>query len=400
MFSGIVNSNAVNAAQKLPSFAESLTRVQPNGASPLFLILSQLAKKTAKQVTHGYWTETLPNVSMTLNAAVADGVATTFTVVSTTDVIPGQLYRAMTTGEVVQVLTVPNGTSITVTRGVGNIAAAAIANSVVLQLVGTAYEEGSGRPTPQRIQQSLVQNYTQIFRNAWAVSGTTQAEQFFKEAGGNPLAKDKVDGALLHMLDIERALLWGQKFSGTKNGMPLHTMDGIESSVRVGTSGANIQTLGATTTFDQLETAIDITQTTVTAGSTQDRLMFCGNTAYKVIQGIGRKSGQYQLIEGATQFGLRFDTFKTSLGTYHLIIHPLLNANATLSKMSFVVDPSSINLAYLEGRDTQHKYFGANGELSTDNSLDATGGVYTTELTLELTNPFAHALITNFTAAA
>lgn len=399
MYSGLVNSGALNAAQKKPSFADMLTRLQPNGASPLFLLLNKGRKKTAKQIVHGYWTESFPFVSMNISVAVADGVATTFTVTSTADVIPGMMFRNETTGEVVRVETVASGTSITVTRGVGNVAAAAMALNSKLYPVGTAYEEGSTRPTAQRLQQSLTNNNTQIFRNAWGITGTAMAEEYYQEAGGSPLGKDKVDGALLHATDIERAIIWGQKFAGTKNGQPFHTMDGIESVLRQ-YANANISTAGATTNYDQLEGFLDLSQTTVTAGSTNERLLLCGNNAYKVLNGIGRKSGQYQIVQGQTDFGLRFESFKTSLGTYHMLIHPLLNQTAEWSKMAIAVDLPSMALAYLSGRDTQHKGYGMNGEISTDNSIDAVGGVYTSELTTEITNPAAFAIVKNLTAAA
>ena len=128
MFNGIVTDAGTLATQRKPSFADMLTRIQPNGSSPLFLLLNKMRKGTALQTTHGYWTETLPTVTLTLGAAVADGAATSFTVTSSADVIPNQLYRATTTGEIVQVTAIPDATHVTVVRGFGNVAGAAIAN--------------------------------------------------------------------------------------------------------------------------------------------------------------------------------------------------------------------------------------------------------------------------------
>lgn len=400
-FQGTISSATLDTRQRIPSFSDALTRLMPNGVSPLYLLMSKMGEGTAVQVEHGYWTETVPFPAITLNAAVADGVATTFTVLSTADVIPGSTFRAASTGEIVRIETVPNGTSVTVTRGVGNVAAAAIGNTVKLYQVGSAFEEASTRPTAQRMQQTYTSNYTQIFRNAWAASDTVRSLQYFQQAGGNPVGKDKQDGAMIHARDIETALWWGQKFMGTKNGQPFHTMDGVESTIRTLAPAANITTAGATTNYTQLETAFDPVFNTITSmQSGNSRLLFVGAQSRKVINAIGRLNGQYQLLDGQTSFGLQFQRFKITRGEFIMIEHPLFNSNTDWAKNAFAVDLNVMRLMYLTGRKTRHDAFGINGQISTDNSMDAVGGVYTSELTMECVNPSAFGVVYNMTAGA
>jgi len=400
-FQGITASNTLDSKQKVPSFADALTRLMPNGVAPLYLLMSKLGEGTALQIEHGYWTETVPFPAMTLSALVADGVATTFTVVATTDIVPGSTFRVQSTGEIVRVETVVSGTSITVTRAVGNVAGAAVANSVKLYQVGSAFEEASTRPTAQRLQQSYVSNYTQIFRNTWASAGTVEALKFWEQAGGNPVAKDKQDSAMFHARDIEMAIWWGQKFLGTKNGQPFHTMDGVESTIRTLAPAANITTAGATTNYSQLIAALDPTFNVITSmQSGNKRLAFTGSTGINVINQIGRLNGTYQLMYGQTEFGLQFSSFKIPRGEFILIEHPLFNSNVDWAKNLFAVDLNVAKLMYLSGRKTKYSAFGVNGPISTDNSIDAVGGVYTSELTMEIRNPAAFGVIYGLTAGA
>jgi hypothetical protein len=165
MGTGIFVSSQFTTDLAAKSFAGMLTRLMPNGSAPLFAMTSMLSEDTALQYEHGFFTKTMLFPEATLNAAVADGVATTFTVVSTTNLLPGMILRADATGENVIVNTVVNATSITVSRGIGTVAAIAIGNGTKLFQVGNAYEEASVRPNSLNIVPVRITNYTQIFRN-------------------------------------------------------------------------------------------------------------------------------------------------------------------------------------------------------------------------------------------
>ena len=387
-------SDAIANLNKL-SFEQAFVRYMPGGTAPLFEFTSQLPSKDISNIEHGYFTKTMSFGAVTLNAAVADGVATTFTVVSTAKVVPGQLYRANTTGEVVMVSSVTNATTLVVVRGFGDVAAGAIANSVVLYCVGNVYEEASNRPQAARLDESYVTNYTQIFRNTWLLSNTQAAiEQI---AGMGQAAEDKQDCSLLHARDIETALFFGQKKLTTSNNQRIHSMQGLEGYIR-NYAASNISTAGGTTTYDQLLTMLDpCFNTQADSKSGNQRVLFCGRNAINVINKIGRLSGEFTLSKGQTQFGLRFNEFSLPRGDFMMVEHPLFNSNADWQKMAIAVDMSTIQLAYL--RRTAHQDIGRNGQY-VENSMDAVGGVLTTEMTLMVKNPSANAIIYGLTAGA
>ena len=392
---GTVTSSHLTKDQAAKSFSGMIARFMPMGDAPLFGLTSMLKTETALQFQHGYFSKTMifPSVTLSAQAAAADVV---LNVTSTANIVPGMLLRPDgASTELMLVEGVIGTAQLVVRRGVGSVAPAIIPISTLCIQVGNASEEASTRPLAVSIQTVLQTNFTQIFRNTWAVSGTAAETKMI--AGDGNVSESKMDCAALHSSDIEKAIIWGQKYLGTKNNQLFHTMDGIVSIV--GTQApANVTTLGATTNFTQLETALDPTfnvRTDQMVGN--ERIMLVGGVAKRVLNNIGRLNGTYQLMEGMTEFGLQFTTMRMTRGLFRIIEHPLLNAwgsSSSYAKMAIVVDMASFNLAYLGNRKT--KAFDVIGE----DGVDAVGGTLTTELTCLIKNPAAFAILYNFTAAA
>ena len=387
------------------SFAGMITRLMPNGQAPLFGMTAMLPSETALQVEHGFFTKTMLFPSMNLDAAVAGAGDTTFTVASTTNLLPGMLMRAQSTGEIVIINQILSSTSVSVTRGIGTIAAGAIADNVDFYQVGNAFEESSIRPNALQINPVRITNYTQIFRNTWALSGSAQATQVI--AGESTVAESRQDCAAFHAADIEKALFFGQKSSGTRNGQPFRTMDGLINIVSTAANYptsyggiANVVTAGATTNFTQLESALDpvFNQATDPKAGNQ-RVLFVGGSARKVLNNIGRLNATYELYNNETSYGLQFSSFKIARGSFNMIEHPLFNSNSDWSKMAVAVDLSTFRVAYLGGRKTKKEDFNMSGQ-PVDNGIDAVGGTLLTEMTCVVKNPPANAVIYNLTAAA
>lgn len=383
------------------SFSGYITRLMPNGQAPLFGITAMLAEEMAHQPEHGYFSKTMIFPSVVLNAAVADGVTTNFTVVSNENIMPGMMLQADTTRENVLVTAVnANGIQITVQRAVGVVAGAAIANSVRLYMIGNAYEEASVRPQSLVIVPARQINLTQIFRNTWLMTGTALATSVI--AGGAPDAETKNDCAAFHAIDMEKSFLFSQTFAGTRNNFPFRTMNGVISYLNQQAAG-NISTLLATTNYTQLEAALDpCFQQTTDPKNPNERVLFVGGIARRVIHQICRLNSTYMINDNVTEWGLQFDTIRIPRGRFNLVEHPLLNAfgsAASWSKMAIALDLPSFNLAYMKGRKTQARDFNMNGT-AVDNGIDAVGGTLTTEVTCLVKNAPANAQLLNFTAAA
>lgn len=394
---GLLSSASAPQNLNAVSFAQAITRLMPNGTAPLFGLTALLKDETAANIEHGYFSKTMifPSATMSSSALAGD---TTLNVSSNTDIVPGDLLLNERTNEIVLVTATPTATTLTVVRAVGTTVAAAVNNGDLWRTIGNAFEEGSVRPSAVSIIATRYVNNTQIFRNSWAVTKTAAAIP--QIAGAGYVSESKQDCAALHAMAIEKALFFGQKFMGTRNGQPFHTMEGIVARVTSAAAG-NITTLGATTNWTQLETAMDKTLETVTDPKGGNiRTMFVGGTARRVIHNIARLNATYQIQTTETTWGLQLDMVRTPRGTFEMIEHPLFNAygaNSTWAKMAVIADLNAFSLAYL--RKTSDAAYNASGAL-VDNGIDAEGGTLTTELTSTIKNPAAFGILYNFTAAA
>lgn len=386
------------------SFSANLIRLNPNGKAPLFG-LSGLAKtKTTNAIEHGWWTKVAIFPELTVKTGV-DNSATSISITAVTGskdgnidfVVPGVILRhtKVTSGstrtvELLHVTAVDtSGGTVTVVRGFGGTTAQAIATGDKLVTVGNAHGQGSDAPEPVAILPTRYVNNTQIFRDAWGNSETLAAVGL--EVGDSAPVENKRDAMFFHSQAIEKAILFGRKGVTTDaKGRPLTLMAGIEqivedhvpSNIRVADS--------AGTTYETLETYLDpLLDFKKDGASTENLNIYLGKQALKAINQIGKLSGEYQIVQNQTSFGLRFMSFQTTRGTFNLIEHPLLNTNAEWAKMAFVVDTSSLDIRYL--RQTKHKDIEQTGK-------DAMAGVYTTELTLEIQNPWSFGVIYNLTA--
>lgn len=399
---GVINTLTVPDWMKKESFSANILTLMPNGTAPLFALSSMLKTEIATQTEHGYLAKTMLFPFVTLTAA---STTDTLPVANTDNIIPGQILQNPATLENIQVVNVISATSVRVVRNVGGSGATpATPTGSIFYQIGNAHEEGSVRPQAVNQYPIRMSNLTQIFRNTWALTDTARA--IVAKYGEGFASSSKSDCAANHAKDIEMSTIFGKKSEGIRNGQPFRTMDGIINIIGnldfypPSYTAPNVFAAGATTNYTQLETMLEnvFVQTTDPKQGNQ-RLVICGGQARRVINNIGRLSGNYQLIDGQTNFGLQFSTFKTARGTFTLLEHPILNSNPVWSKMAIVVDMATFNYAYLGDRKTKSADFGTDGK-AVENGLDAVGGTLTTEMTLLIQNPPANAVITNLTAAA
>lgn len=381
------------------AFAGAITKLMPNGGAPLFGLTALLKEETASQIEYGYFSKTMvfPSLTLSANMAAAD---TVLTVTNTNNCLPGMVFRADTTNENMLLVAVLGPTQVQVQRAFGTIAAQAMNAPGNLWMIGNAYEQGSIRPPALSIAANRIVNYTQIFRNSWALTGTLAATQVI--AGGTNVSESRGECAAFHAVDIEKAIFFGQKFLGMRNGQPISTMDGLINTVTQN-AGGNVTTLGATTNYTQFISALDPTfQQNTDPMNPNQRILFVGGVARNVIHTMARLNSTYFVQQEETSWGLQYDTIKIPRGSFQIIEHPLFNAygsSSTWAKMAVAVDLSTFNLAYMAGRKTSSQEYGTTGT-PVDNGVDAVGGTLTTEVTNLIRNPAANAVLYNFTAGA
>lgn len=394
---GMFNAQTGNPAElNQRSFASQMLRRYPNGSAPIFALTSQSGRSKAKSSTHGYFSKTLNFLTIVLAAPVTN-VATSMVVPTTAGITVGMTFYNRTTREIVRVTAITNGTTLAISRAFGRTAGTAMVATDVLVNIGNAFEEGSVRPEVRRLTTQYVPNYTQIFRNAWALTDTARAS--YSEMGISNIAENKGDCSLFHSIDIEAAMIWGQPKMDTTGPTPVHATQGILDAIEQ-YCPENSNTAAATTTFDQLVALLEPAfKYSTNLGNAKERVAFGDAQSMKVLNSIGRKSGQIQMTTSETRFGMKYTSFQFYKGTIDMIEHPLMNELAAPGTL-LVMDMSALKLAYMDGRDTMPEGYDIGKDKVDTNGVDAVGGSLTTELAVELINPYSCCVVEGLIAGA
>lgn len=396
IYSGIFNATKNPEQLNARSFAGTILRRFPGGTAPLFGMTSMLPDGKAKSTTHGYFTKTMEFSRVEVNGT--PGTGATITVLATDGIVKGMLLHNGLTGENMRVISVDSATQITVTRAVGRIAAAAIATATKLVCIGNSHEQGSARPTARSIQAVYASNFTQIFRNAWALTDTARAS--YAEMGYSNITENKKDCFNFHATDIESALFWGQAYMGTYNNQPLHTTQGIIDAIRQ-YAPANSHVADPTTSYEDLRDYTNSAfQYQTDLGESRTRAVFCDAQAMDVLVGIGESYGPRIAMQKETAYGMVFTSFKTRHGVMNLIEHPLFNGLDVTPGIAVGVDLPGIKMAYMDGRKQREEVYNTGGSNSMGDGVDCQGGSLTSEFALEMINPPSNFVITGLTAAA
>ena len=176
--------------------------------------------------------DVLPRFDAT--GATATNVATAITVVTGSKFQPNDVVIVTRTGDQFVVDSVAANV-LTVTRGP---AGAAMNLADELLIAGSAQPEGDRSRIPVSANPVPVQNYTQILRRSWELTGTSYASE--NETNPHDWDYQAAKVGIEHKRDIERTLLFnGAPSKATaSNGQPLRTTGGFFYFVRTNQTDA------------------------------------------------------------------------------------------------------------------------------------------------------------------
>ena len=237
-------------------FRESILFYNPNGTAPIFALTGKAGKKTVNDPQFQWWAEpnTLWRSTLNLSGGNLQPTDTTFTLTSAdpTSTTPGVVWSSalhlkpgdvllvepasdavnLTTQERIQVQNVLSDTQFVAIRGVAGTTPTSpnIPDLTNLTKIGSSFAEGTGAPTAVSRNPIEYRNYTQIFKDTYELTGTTN-ETFART--GNAWSNDKKRKMFDHARDIEMAFLFnGAPFQTVgDNGKPLRYMGGLRNFI-------------------------------------------------------------------------------------------------------------------------------------------------------------------------
>src|SRR5262245_54373334 len=174
------------------NFREGILRFKPNGTAPIFALTSKAKSRSVNDPEFAWWCE--GNVLTRLATSAAFGATDTLISVTGTDptsttlganlgaathLKPGDILlgepaadAATFTNELIEVDDVMSDTQFTVRRGAGGTTAGAIASGGFLTVISSAYAEGTGIPRATTRNPIKFNNFIQIFKDSYELTGT------------------------------------------------------------------------------------------------------------------------------------------------------------------------------------------------------------------------------------
>lgn len=321
-----------------------------------------------------------------VNGAIANGGVTAIVVDNADFFGVYDLVKVPSTGEIFRVTAVNTGTqTLTVSRGVGATAAAAIADNATLRIIGNAWAEGAPKGTPRSHVESTPYNYTEIFRHQFGMTRTQSKTDTYTSESGNQRTDARIEHGREHKLDIERAFLFGDRWiiSSDTNG-PVRGTGGLLYWLTSNTlnAGGGLSTAEMTTFIQSLFTYS-------AGGST--RLLLASPGVISVLDTIAMQNIQ-TVSDRNINYGISMKQWVTSHGDLLIARHPLLTGD--YAGYAFAVDPEKLMYRFLEDSDTK-----LNKDIQ-DNGDDRWTDEYLSEVGLQVKNPELHGVLYGVTSAA
>lgn len=344
----------IPANRRVRDIESRLAYLDPD-AAPFTLILQKSGKRTVSNPKFEWIEKELPAkwAQVAANDGTANFVGSAVGTIFKTSAgqakffSVGDIVNHVKSGEKMRVTDVDTANDrVTTLRGVGSTAATATgAANDDLQIIGSAYAEGS----PLGLEKSHVEdykfNYTQIFRTPFGVTGTQDQSENYT---GKDRPRLRAEKAIEHKIDIERTALFGERNIDTTS----------TNNPRRYTGGAlyflteNIKDFGGTTSEPEVEAWLqDVFMHTAGGDS---RVLLASPLLISVFDQMA--AGRLQLVPSDKTYGITVRQWLTSHGTFNIVKHRLLESGlggTGYGGYGLLVEPKQWKYCVLGNRSTK-----------------------------------------------
>lgn len=394
MIRGVFASHMGIVGDRVGDLASRVLTTMPGGSAPLLALSSGMKSEKAVDTSFGWIEDTWMEGNTQANGAI-NSSATTLVVDDSNIWTKNTVIMNEATGEYMLVTAI-SGNSCTVVRGISGTTAAGVSDNDRFQSLGTAFAEGSGKPDAITQRGHPRTNYVQIFKNAWAITGTAKAVKFHT---GSQLAQNREQCANYHVEDIERAFLFGKKHLGTLSGQQLRLSHGITAQitdyggiVEAAAYQAEAGEMSLWGLMNFLRRIFDVKP----KGYPNERIAFTSSTVVELIQQMVHLDSEYKIEAKETEFGIRVMKLIASNGELTLMTHPMMINNALWKEQLYVLHPGLIQKRIL--RDSWTEEF--NTEAHTSAGVDADEGYIAIEMGFQVKGARCMGIMTDITTAA
>jgi hypothetical protein len=235
------------------------------------------------------------------------------------------------------VTAVPDADTLTVGAEKGGATGSAASAVGDVWIIGNANMEGAGLRSIVGTTPSEKVGYCQIFRTPFGVTETARNTQtLIKENDFDYQRKKK---AIEHMLDVERAFLFGKISKDTSGTHPKRYTQGI----------LNIITTYATANVDT-EAEFETWLEDAFAHGNVEKYFFASASVVSMINGWAK--GKVTMVSTEKSYGIQITKYISPHGTVNIIKHPFLTGT-TYGYYGIMIDMETLTYRYLSNRDTK-----------------------------------------------
>ncbi len=388
------------------NWRQAILRNYPNGTAPLFALTSLMKQESTDDPVFHWWQKSYDDRRFKIGTAILSGdtsIALDTAFKTSFIAKAGDMILLEQTGEIVRVSTDPTDPALLpVVRAQAGTSAAAvnIATSGVsfyMLIIGSAYPEGSMPPSGVNYDPVDQYNYTQIFRNTLEITRTASKTRL---RTGDQVKEAKRECAEIHSTDIERALWFGKRSTGSLDGKPFRTTAGIEAQIIAGAPDNVLAAPGGgAITASWLETQLELA---FRKGSSE-KMVFCSNVFLLALNQLARKNSTYNIDSTVKEYGMRVSRAVSPFGELVIKTHPLFNnirggtnttAFTSKANNAYILDMGEFIYRHLSGDDMRYE------KDLAPTGLDGMKSGYITECGVELQHPENHFILTGIVSGA
>jgi hypothetical protein len=254
----------------------------------------------------------------------------------------GDIVVDVSTAEHLYVSAVSTNT-LTVSRGYGSTSATTLTDNDVLVIIGNVNAEGAAIRTALTNQATKRTNYTQIFREPFAVTGTEASTELYAEM--NDMASLRREHLQIHLRDIERSFFFGEAKEDTSGSQPIRATAGVKSFL-----STNLTNASGTLTEAEFEAWIE----SLFVKGGEKKMGFLSPLIASAVNSWAK--GKLQMFPKDKTYGIAISKYLSIHGELDFVIERLFAENSTWAGYGFGVDMSLVGYRYLGGngisRDT------------------------------------------------
>jgi len=377
------------SGERVQDMSERIKKLRPDESQFTTFTSRQETEVVTSEKANWLEEDDFPRIVTSTAAQLVGDASITLTAGQGKIVMGNDMLRNMRSGEMVRVVSVATDV-VTIARGVGSIAAAAVNASDVWLVTGDAQPQGSDFPTPRYLARVLGFNYTQITRTTW---GFTRTDTNINKYGGKEPQKEAVRKAREHKRKWESIGFFGAR-SFTAQAPPENNPRGTAGGMVEFIWGTKVDSNGPLT-----PTFFDTFLMNVMAYGSQNKVLFAAPTVVLCMAQWNRAGmGSQWQPEPQNVHGVHVDAFISGAYGYRVPVvvkkewseFPV--ANKGYGGYAFLVDMDYIRRRPLQEADTK---------LLTNrqpNGKDSYNAEYLTEATYEIAQPQSHGLLIGVTA--